>query len=110
MEVMMKTKLFLAAALVSALPATAFAQSANESPRIAVSYRDLDLASEAGRQALETRIRGAVRRVCGRLVSGSVRELADGQRCRRQTSAVANSQVRLAIARASLSGAALAAQ
>jgi UrcA family protein len=111
MEVKMKTKPLLAAALVAAaLPAAAFAQPATESHSVAVPYRDLDLASDAGRHSLEARIRIAVREACGRMVSGTLSEATVVRRCRRQSAAVAASQARLAIARATISGAALAAQ
>ena len=108
----MKTSLVIAAAVIAAaVPAIASAQPPRGS--IAVSYRDLDLGSEAGRQSLQSRISGAVRRVCGHSESPGLKEWAERERCLRETAARGLAQARTAIARASrerLSGAALAAR
>lgn len=62
---MLKPILFAAATLAAAVTASpVFAKPAVPNVRT-VSYADLDLASEAGRDRLDRRIRAAVREVCG---------------------------------------------
>ena len=108
----MKTSLIIAAAIVAAaLPAAATAQPPSGS--IAVRYSDLDLGTEAGRQSLESRIRGAVRRVCAHWDGPGLEERAELRRCLNEASTLGLTQARLVIARAGgkrLSGAALAAR
>jgi UrcA family protein len=58
-----KTALF-AATLALSVPALASPNHSPASPQVAVSYRDLDLTSDAGSAALEARIRQAVKAVC----------------------------------------------
>lgn len=53
-------------------------------PRQVVSYSDLDLSKESGRQKLEQRIRRAARQVCPSTTSGSARASAEGRACVRE--------------------------
>ncbi len=86
-----------AIAAAAMFPTVAIAQAG---PTVAVSYADLDLGTEAGRRALESRIGVAVRRVCRPEPNPGLEEWADHQRCRREASAASLGQMRLAIARA----------
>ena len=65
----MKNHTILAAIAVTlgfAASAQAHAEGANsDTPRIAVSYRDLDLSRPSARETLDHRLSVAVRRVCG---------------------------------------------
>jgi len=88
---------FALAALVSAVPATA---STDDGPRVAVSYGDLDLTSEAGIETLDRRLDRAVKRVCG---SASITELQAQRQikeCRAITWNAVRSERDFAIARA----------
>lgn len=53
-------------------------------PRQVVSYSDLDLSKDAGRQTLEHRIRRAARQVCPSATGGSARANAESRECVRQ--------------------------
>lgn len=65
------TTLFAAAALVT-VPTVAIAQSSGYEPVTSeVRYDDLNLSTKSGQAHLETRIAGAVRKVCG-ISSGRV--------------------------------------
>ena len=59
----MKTFTAIAAAVLMTA-GSAHAQQARDIDTVRVSYADLDLASAAGRSALERRVTNAVRRVC----------------------------------------------
>ena len=71
-------------------------------PSVTISYDDLDLRSQAGRDALDGRIRAAVKKVCARDV-GAAGAIA-WYSCRRYTLRSANNQRDVAIARARGSG------
>lgn len=58
-------KTLVALVLLALLPATAMAAAAEPGVEVRVSHADLNLASPEGRRALESRIRSAVRSVCG---------------------------------------------
>lgn len=87
------------AALIAAaaFPAIATAQTRSS---VAVTYADLDLGSPSGIAALESRVAGAVRRICGRPQSPAVVERADHQRCLRDAAGEARAHARVLIARA----------
>lgn len=76
---MRKTILFTAALLatISALPASAQAPASR-----AVNYAGLDLATPAGRAALDRRIATAVEAVCGSYAGASSYEAREIDRCR----------------------------
>lgn len=67
-----------AAALV--LPHAAGAQAPARS--VAIGYADLDLASEAGRRALDLRIMRAIRAACGEASSADLRGQNEMRACR----------------------------
>jgi UrcA family protein len=69
-----------------------------------VSYRDLDLASAEGRQALDRRVKAAVRGVCGGSTAGiiSLPENRDRIRCTKLSWQDARPQIASAIAQASM--------
>lgn len=66
--------------------------------RTIVSYADLNLASQAGRDALDARVRGAVRRLCGHQVMVPVGEMMDGRKCLRNSLEDARGQIAQAVA------------
>ena len=80
-------------ALFASVPAAA------EKTEVRVSYSDLDLASDAGQDTLNQRIRGAVKRVCGRIEPSSAGYL-EHRACTRAAFAGAQSQMKVAIAKA----------
>ena len=96
---MFKTSLIVLASVLTAgsilvgtaSPALAAAPAAQT--RI-VSYADLDLASTAGRAALDRRIDRAVRAVCGRAAIKDLNALRLVELCRDETLADARSQLR----------------
>jgi UrcA family protein len=63
----------------SAFAASAAAASTMSIP---VSYGGLDLTTPAGIAALDSRIEGAVRRICGRAYPVELQAQADASRCR----------------------------
>ena len=63
----------------SAFAASAAAASTMSIP---VSYGGLDLSTPAGIAALDSRIEGAVRRICGRAYPVELQAQADASRCR----------------------------
>jgi UrcA family protein len=72
--------IMLAAPLMAAgINAPAFAES--ETRSVTVSYDDLDLSSESGRERLTTRVQMAVKRVCGSADRQTLRERAARQAC-----------------------------
>ena len=80
-------KLFhIALSLLVLTPVTAFAQEAPTS--VAVSYRDLNLKSEAGVKTLDRRLASAIRAVCGEHDGSVVPEHRfTAQRCVKEKSA-----------------------
>jgi UrcA family protein len=75
--------LFAAAAIavsVTGLSVSASAQS-RITKSVEVSFADLDLATNAGQQILDGRIKGAVRKVCGSYDSRNLREMNDHGNC-----------------------------
>ena len=87
--------LFVAAAALPALAGSALAApvGALAAPETrVVSYADLDLASPAGRAALDRRIHGAVREVCGTASSADLMGRQRVSLCRAETLAAANAQ------------------
>lgn len=89
----------LAASLVAitAPPPALAGQTAEVPASVAISYADLDLGSEAGRQTLAARVEGAARLVCRPDTIGSLKERADRRACYRI--AVGQSQAQLDRAR-----------
>ena len=71
--------LSLACVAFSAFAASAAVASPS---RIPVSYGGLDLTTPAGIAALDARIEGAVRRICGRAYPVELQSQADVHRCR----------------------------
>jgi UrcA family protein len=51
------------------------------SKSVTVTYGDLNLASEAGAKRLESRIRGAARKVCGRQPTRNLADINDYNQC-----------------------------
>ena len=85
---MIKTSLILAASLLAAIPAPAFAKPEVTVSRI-VRYADLNLNSAAGRRQLERRIDAAVRAVCSEALPTDLRSTVEVQQCRIHTRAAA---------------------
>ena len=88
-----KTTIILAASLLT-LSGSAIAQdiefNENAERIMSVSYGDLNLDSVQGQKALEARIRGAVRKVCGHTTNKrSVREQNQYRTCARQANSTA---------------------
>ncbi len=82
------------------LPFAAMAAPVADGQSVAVRYSDLDLTTNAGTQALQTRIDHAARAVCG---SADVRDLLgmhEVQHCRQVALSSAAPQVEVAIAQA----------
>jgi len=73
--------ILLAAPLVAAgVNVPAFAQS-EEQRSVIVSYDDLNLSSESGRERLTKRVKMAIRQVCGSANRLTLRERAAEQKC-----------------------------
>jgi UrcA family protein len=102
MEDEMNKFLITAAATVSAalLSTTASAQSDSPAPSARISYSDLDLRTDAGRQALEARLASAVGRLCWRGIQSGAEAEFERRRCMRTAHVSAQSGARIAIARA----------
>lgn len=81
-------------ALFASVPA-----SAGDTTEEKVAYSDLDLTSQAGQDTLDQRIRGAVKRVCGP-IGPSAAGYLQHRACKKAAFASANSQMRIAVARA----------
>ena len=83
----------LCAAAAIAITATGFSAGANAQNRIkrtaVVSYADLDLTSADGKSALQGRLKGAVREVCGSVNMKSLADVQDHGICMEQASASA---------------------
>lgn len=95
----MKTITTLAAALLATFTAApALAQDAPASRSVAVSYADLDLGSEAGRETFDSRLRQAVRDVCGAASSADLRGQNRVDSCREELTARAAQQRDIALA------------
>ena len=94
----MKTITTLAAALVATLAAPALAQDGPAPRSVAVSYADLDLASEAGRRSFDNRLRQAVREVCGAASPADLHGQNLVNACRDQLTARATRQRDIALA------------
>lgn len=79
------TKFLLTVASVAAaatLPAPAlFAATIADVPTVAVSYTDLNLANDAGVDALRHRVASAAQRVCGDYDSRDARAFGEARRC-----------------------------
>jgi UrcA family protein len=75
----------------------AMAQEA-ETVSVRVEYADLDLSNPAGQKQLETRIKSAVRAVCGQANSRILHDLGRVQECRSTTMNNAKRDVKVAIA------------
>ena len=90
----------LAAALIAAglAAAPAWAQAGAQPPRIVVSHADLDLATAAGRAALDLRLLHAARAACGTPSSADPLGRAGHDRCVAETRAAAAAQRDAAIA------------
>lgn len=78
---MLKTNLIAAAALTAAgLAGPAFAND-EERQTVTVRYDDLNLASAAGRERLDTRVRVAIRNMCNAGVGATARERVTSAKC-----------------------------
>lgn len=62
-----------------------------------VNYADLDLSRTEGQAALESRLRAAVKQVCGRPGVRNLKEMIERRECRRIASAQAKADMSLAI-------------
>ncbi len=82
-----------------AVPAAAIAGTP-DGLSVAVHYNDLDLTSDAGAQALQTRINRAARVVCGSADTRDLRMISEIQQCRQVALNSAAPQVEVAIAQA----------
>lgn len=91
---MAKLPLILMAAPLVAAAAVAPVAAQDDMRSIAVRYDDLNLASETGRERLETRVRFAVRQVCGVHGRLTLRERASALAC--SAEATRDTKVRLA--------------
>lgn len=74
----------LAACLIVGASSTAYAAAAEPAPSVRVNYRDLNLATEQGTQALYVRIVLAARRVCAVSDIRILAEVAAAQVCQAQ--------------------------
>lgn len=70
-----------------------------DSARVDVSYADLNLASPAGRAALEMRVTRAARRVCGAAAATDLRAAMAARKCVTVAQSTARPQIDLALAR-----------
>ncbi len=83
--------------IISALAALSLAAIATpasaETQSVKVAYADLNLSSQAGMAALESRIHAAAKKICGKV---EVRQVGDGaahQRCMDETQASASVEI-----------------
>jgi len=83
------TFLALAAAAAASLAAPAVAQGDS----VTIGYGDLNLASQAGRAALNQRIDGAARQLCGESSPLELKRVALGRTCRAGVLADARAQL-----------------
>ena len=97
----MKKLLILAALAATSVGQPVLAQSAPDSPSIAVQHRDLDLRTEAGAKSLDRRIWRAVVEVCGTASDFDLKGKNDVRQCRTDTRLAASAQADVAIADAS---------
>jgi UrcA family protein len=84
------TFLALAAALAAALATPA---AAAQTGSVTIGYGDLNLASRAGRAALDQRIDGAARQLCGDVSPLELKRVALGRTCRAGVLADARAQL-----------------
>lgn len=91
---MAKLTLMLLAAPLVAATTVAPAAAQDDTRSIIVRYDDLNLASASGRERLETRVRSAVRQVCGVHGGLTLRERASALACTAE--ATRDTDVRLA--------------
>jgi UrcA family protein len=100
-HIMLKSALAIILA-AAALPAAAHAQQ-DEAPRsVTVVYSDLNLESEEGVRILNSRIKGALDRVCGSPQQGTLRERMDSRSCQNSAQSGAAAQRSAVLARARL--------
>jgi UrcA family protein len=66
--------------------------------RASVKFADLNLASKAGREALEARVRGTARRLCGGAPLQPLHEMRASRKCRNEAIADAEPQIARAVA------------
>lgn len=83
--------------ILAAMAVATAAVSPAETPSITVSYADLNLASPAGRAALETRVARAARRVCDGATT-DLRSLMATRKCITLAQNTARPQIDLAVA------------
>ena len=96
----MKTTIIALAGLAGALASPVLAES------IAIQYRDLDLATAEGQQALEQRVDAAARKACGldETATGTRIVTADKRRCHAEAKKSARAQMASIIAERQLGG------
>ena len=87
-----------AAVITISLPLSASAATPSqfEDVSVKVSYKDLNLDSEAGAQSLYSRLKHASKRACNvrsRTVTGSLRAVAEAKRCYNETLEAAVRQI-----------------
>jgi UrcA family protein len=87
----------VAASLAAVTAAPAHAQQPGSEPRIAVSYSDLNLATAAGRAALELRLLHAARTACGLPSPADAQGAIRLHACVQELRAAAAGQVRSAV-------------
>lgn len=83
----------LVAAALTGAAAPALAQPAATAQLVSIGYSDLNLASDAGRATLQTRIDNAADRACAYNGVVSLREIMFSSRCRDDFQAKAEAQV-----------------
>ncbi len=83
---------------VAAVLALAGAANAQMPDSVVVKHRGLDLATEAGRNALQARVAAAIEKVCGTYDVRDVRGRAVVMACRAETTAATEVQVARIIA------------
>jgi UrcA family protein len=93
----MKIVIGMIAAVATLTASAALAQVEARTDRVtltrSVSYADLNLATPDGQATLDRRVAGAIRRICPRPDSSSLRELADHQRCTAEARASIEPQI-----------------
>ncbi len=90
------------AALISgfAVATPAMAAPNWNAEQMKISYSGIDLTSAAGRQLLNSRVDGAIRRLCGAPVTGDFQEADQIAACRSEARAAVEPGMNAAIARA----------
>jgi UrcA family protein len=95
---MLKVLMPIAVVTMAAFAAPAFAQDGVQSTQVRISYDRSDLATEAGRRAIERKIDFVVNRVCGDQVLGTKEEVDMVRSCRATARGMAHAQLPVTVA------------